>query len=263
MKELGMPSAIALGISQVVYLGAMVTLGLRLAQLARRTRQLPEALLAAHFLFCCTLGYVLQGSGHALAIEPDAPRALVATLLAIGHGASLIGVGSVLFFNYLVFRRGTKLGRGLVAGGAAMLVAGYVGYGASGGFWHGRPEGFWFWLLYSGFSAVSIWTLAEPLLYFVTLRKRMVLGLADPLVVDRLLLWGIGSVARFAMLAVGAFAMLRLAGDASDLAAIAAPTFLASGLCGIVVAICYWLAFFPPRAYKQAVLRRSLRFSGT
>jgi hypothetical protein len=262
MRELGVATAIALGISQVAYLGAMLTLGARLALLARRTRQLPEALLAAHFLLSCTLGYILQGSGHALAMEPGASHALVATMLAIGHGASLLGVGSVLVFNYQVFRRGTSLGYALLAIGAAMLIGGYAGYGLSGGFWDGRPAGAWFWLLYSGFTAVGIWTLTEPLLYYVALRKRMRLGLADPLVVNRLLLWGIGSLARVTMLAIGAFSMLRLVGDASDLAAIAAPTFLASGVAGLAVAICYGLAFFPPRRYKQAVLRRSLKFAG-
>ena len=181
MAGLGTAVTIALGVSQLAYLGAMLTLGVRLAQLARRTRQLPEVLLAAHFLLCCTLGYALQGSGHALAIEADAPRALVATLLSIGHGASLLGVASVLVFNYWVFRRGTRLGQGLLAVGIAWLVVGYLGCAASGSFWHGRPEGFWFWLLYSGFTAASIWTLSEPLLYFVALRKRLRLGLAEPL----------------------------------------------------------------------------------
>jgi hypothetical protein len=70
-------------------------------------------------------------------------------------------------------------------------------------------------------------------------------------------------VARFAMLAIGAFSMLRLTGDAAELAAIAAPTFLASGVAGLVVAICYGLAFFPPRAYRQAILRRALKFAGS
>ena len=263
IEGLGIATLVALGISQVAYLGAMATLGVRLAQLARRTRQAPEALLAAHFLLSCTLGYILQGSGHALAIEPGVSRALVATMLAIGHGASVLGVGSVLVFNYRVFRRGTLLGRTLLAIGAAMLVVGYAGYAASGGFSDGRPAGFWFWLLYSTFTAISVWTLAEPLLYYAALRKRLRLGLADPLVVDRLRLWGIGSVARFAMLAIAAFSMSRLTGDVSELAAIAAPTFLASGVAGLVVAICYGLAFFPPRAYRQAVLRRALRFAGS
>jgi hypothetical protein len=262
MQGLGVASAIALGISQVAYLGAMVTLGVRLVALARRTKQVPEALLAAHFLLSCTLGYILQGSGHALAMEPGASRPLVATILATGHAASVLGVGSVVVFNYLVFRRGTLLGRTLVVIGIGMLVTGYAGYGASGGFWHGRPSGFWFWLLYAGFTAVSVWTLVEPLLYYVALRKRLRLGLADPLVVDRLLLWGIGSLARFAMLAVGAYSMLHLTGDVSELAAIAAPTLFASGIAGLIVAICYGLAFFPPRAYRQAVLRRSLKFAG-
>lgn len=257
MAGLGTAAAIAVGVSQVAYLGAMLTLGVRLALLARRTRQLPEVLLAAHFLLCCTLGYALQGSGHALAIEPDASHALVAILLSVGHGASVLGVASVLVFNYWVFRRGTRLGQGLLAVGIALLVVGYVGYAASGGFWHGRPEGFWFWLLYSAFTASSVWTLSEPLLYFAALRKRLRLGLAEPLVADRFLLWGIGSVARFAMLAIGAFSILRMAGEASDLAAIAAPTFLGSGLAGIGVAVSYWLAFFPPREYVAFVARRA------
>ncbi len=257
MAGLGSAVTIALGVSQIAYLGAMLTLGVRLAQLARRTRQLPEVLLAAHFLLCCTLGYALQGSGHALAIEADASRALVATLLSVGHGASLLGVASVLVFNYWVFRRGTRFGQGLLAAGIAWLVAGYLGCAASGSFWHGRPEGFWFWLLYSGFTAASIWTLGEPLLYFVALRKRRRLGLAEPLLVDRFLLWGVGSLARFAMLAVGAFAMLSMSVEASDPAAIVAPTFLASGLAGIVVAVSYGLAFFPPRNYVAFVSRRA------
>jgi hypothetical protein len=257
MAGLDMASAIAVGVSQVAYLGAMVTLGVHLALLARRTRQLPEVLLAAHFLLCCTLGYAFQGSGHALAIDPDASRTLVVTLLSIGHGASVLGVGSVLVFNYRVFRRGTRLGQWLLAGGIAWLVAGYIGCAASGSFWHGRPEGFWFWLLYSGFTAASLWTLSEPLLYFAALRKRLRLGLAEPLVVDRFLLWGVGSAARFAMLAIGAFSMLRMSGEASDLAAVAAPTFLASGLAGIGVAVSYGLAFFPPRNYVAFVMRRA------
>ena len=257
MAGLGTAAAIAVGISQVAYLGAMVTLGVRLALLARRTRQLPEVLLAAHFLLCCTLGYAFQGSGHALAIDSDASRPLVVTLLSIGHGASVLGVASVLVFNYWVFRRGTRLGQWLLAGGIAWLVVGYIGCAASGSFWHGRPEGFWFWLLYSGFTAASLWTLSEPLLYFAALRKRLRLGLAEPLVVDRFLLWGVGSAARFAMLAIGAFSMLRMSGEASDLAAVAAPTFLASGLAGIGVAVSYGLAFFPPRNYVAFVMRRA------
>jgi len=257
MAGLGTAAAIALGLSQLAYLCAMATLGVRLALLARRTRQVPELLLAAHFLLCCTFGYALQGSGHALAIEPGASRPLVATLLSLGHGASVLGVASVLAFNYWVFRRGTTLGRGLLAGGVAWLVVGYIGCAASGAFWHGRPEGLWFWLLYSGFTAASLWTLSEPLLYFAALRKRLRLGLAEPLVVDRFLLWGVGSVARFAMLAIGAFSMLSMSGDTSDLAAIAAPTFLASGLAGIVVAVSYGLAFFPPRSYVAFVAGRA------
>ncbi|MBW2290433.1 MAG: hypothetical protein JRG90_21810 [Deltaproteobacteria bacterium] len=49
--------------SQLVYIGVVLTLGMRLLLLAKRSRQLPEALLAAHFLLCCGLGYVVLITG--------------------------------------------------------------------------------------------------------------------------------------------------------------------------------------------------------
>jgi hypothetical protein len=55
--------AVLLGVSQLVYVAVVLTLGIRLAALARRTRKLPEVLLRLHFLFCCSLGYALPGVG--------------------------------------------------------------------------------------------------------------------------------------------------------------------------------------------------------
>jgi hypothetical protein len=257
MTVLGGTAGVVLGISQAVYLVAMATLGVRLLLLTHRTRELPELLLAVHFLLCCTLGYALQGGGHALALAPGASRALFAALLVIGHGASTIGVAAVLWFNYHVFRRGTILGRALLACGLLVLVTGYVGYLASGGPGDGLPRGFWFWWLYAGYTGASIWTLAEPLRFFVVLRRRRRLGLADPVLVDRFLLWGLGSVARFTMLAVGAVSILLLGGSVSTLAAAAGPTFVATSVAGLCVAGAYWLAFFAPAAYQRAVTRRA------
>lgn len=257
MAGLGIAAQVALGVTQTAYLVAMAMLGTRLLLLARRTRELPELLLAGHFLLCCTLGYSLQGSGHLLGLEPAAPRSLVAGLLIFGHGASSIGVAAVLWFNYRVFRRGTQLGRAMLACGVAVLAVGYLGYLASGGPRHGLPQGFWFWWLYAGYTGASLWTLAEPLRFVAILRRRRRVGLADPVVVDRFLLWGLGSAARFVMLAVGAWAFLALGGSATALATVATPTFLGAGVAGLVVAGAYWLAFFPPRAYRRAVERQS------
>jgi len=257
MAGLGGTAGVVLGISQAAYLVAMLTLGVRLLLLTRRTRELPELLLAAHFLLCCTLGYALQGGGHVLALAPAASRSLVATLLVIGHGASAIGVAAVLWFNYRVFRRGTTLGRMLLACGLGVLLTGYVGYLASGGPRDGLPRGFWFWWLYAGYTGASLWTLAEPLLFLAVLRRRQRVGLADPVLVDRFLLWGLGSVARFAMLAIGAVSMLMLGGSAAALARVVGPTFLATSVAGLCVAGAYWLAFFPPPVYRRAVARQA------
>jgi hypothetical protein len=257
MAGLGTTAGVVLGVSQTAYLAAMLTLGVRLLRLAQRTRELPELFLAVHFLLCCTLGYALQGGGHALGLSPAAPRGLVATLLVLGHGASAIGVAAILCFNYRVFRRGTILGRALLGCGLGALLFGFAGYVASGGPADGLPRGFWFWWLYAAYTAASIWTLVEPLLFFVVLRRRSRLGLADRVLVDRFLLWGLGSVARFAMLVIGGGAMLLMGGSARALAAVAGPTFVAASVAGLFVAGAYWLAFFPPAAYRRAVQERA------
>lgn len=251
MAGFGTATAAAVGALQVVYLGAMATLGVRLLLLARRTREIPETLLAAHFLLCCVLGYALQGSGHTLALQTEGSRAS-ALLLGAGYALSLVGVGAVAGFNYWVFRRGTRLGQVLLAAVGIAMAVGWAGWVATGGPRTARPAGAFYWILYGAYTATALWTLVEPLAYYAAMRRRLRLGLADPLVVNRLLLWGLGSLARFGMLAVGVYALLELTGSPDDVA-VAAPTFLVTGAVGLCVALAYWLAFFPPRAYLRRI----------
>jgi hypothetical protein len=250
--------AVVLGISQLVYIAVVLTLGVRLMLLAIRTRQLPESLLATHFLACCGLGYLLSIIGLSAAREPGMlPAAVVTGTIALGHLGSCVGVFGGICFNFLVFRRNELWAKGLVVLAAVAIVTGYVGYGLTGGFHHGRFEGVWLWLFYGTFGACAAWVMAEPLAYYRVMRKRMHLGLAEPLVVNRFLLWGVGSVGRFLMVAVGvvpaviyADRKIELAPDAMGL------TLLVVALIGIGVAASYWLTFFPTRGYVRFIERR-------
>jgi len=250
--------AALLGISQLIYIAVVLTLGVRLMWLAVRSRQLPEALLAIHFLLCCGLGYLLMVIGLSAVREPGLlPAAAVTGMLAVGTFGSCVGVFAGICFNYLVFRKNEAWARGLVALSAVTLTTGFIGYGASGGFALGRFEGVWFWLYYGTYGAGAAWVMVEPLRYYGAMRKRLSLGLAEPLVTNRFLLWGVGSVGRFLMVVGGAIPSVFFAEYAIEFApGIVGFTLLAVGLVGLGVAISYWLTFFPTQSYVRFIERR-------
>ena len=199
--------AVLLGVSQALYLVVVFTLGVRLMQRALRTRQLPESLLAAHFLLCGGLGYLLSVTALSAARQPDlVPPQVVAATIGVGHLSSCIGVFGAICFNYLVFRRGEAWARGLVVLATVAMGVGYLGYGWTGGFADGRFHGVWFWLFYGTFAWGAAWVMLEPLRYHRVMRRRQQLGLAEPLLANRFLLWGVGSVCRFLMVLGGWFA---------------------------------------------------------
>jgi len=260
MQQVGGAAALVLGVSQTLYLLVMTALGARLLALARRTRRLPEALLGAHFVLCCALGYSLLGAGLVAGLQPGLlPRAAMVILIGVGQAATASGVFAGVLFNYWVFRRGELWAAALVALAAAALGASYLGYGLSGGFAHGRVGGFWFWLGYGSYAAAGIWVLLEPLRFRVALRRRAALGLVEPLVADRFLLYGVGSAFRLAMLAVGAVAMCLAEEASQQIVPYVAPIFLVVAMAGLGVAASYGLAFFPPRRYARFVERRYRR----
>jgi len=258
LDQIGGAFAALLAVSQLLYIAVVLVLGVRLMLLSIRTRQLPESLLATHFLLCCGMGYLLSLIGLSAVDEPGMlPASVVTGMLAVGHFGSCVGVFGGICFNFLVFRRNEIWAKGLVALAAVALTTGYVGYGLTGGFSHGRFAGVWFWLFYGTFAWGAAWVMIEPLAYFGEMRKRLHLGLAEPLVANRFLLWGIGSLGRFLMVVGGTIPSLIYAEHRTDFApGIVGFTLLVIALVGLGVAVCYWLTFFPTRGYMRFIQRR-------
>ena len=258
MDQIDGAFAALLGISQLLYIAVVVALGVRLMLLALRSRQLPESLLAMHFLLCCGLGYLLMVTGLSAVNEPGLlPASVVTGMIAVGTFGSCVGVFGGICFNFLVFRRNEPWARGLVALSALTLTTGFIGYGLTGGFTHGRFEGLWFWLYYGTYAVGAAWVMAEPLRYYGVMRKRLGLGLAEPLVANRFLLWGIGSVGRFLMVVGGAIPATIFAGQKTELVPGGVSfTLIAVALVGLGVAISYWLTFFPTQRYVRFIERR-------
>jgi hypothetical protein len=107
------------------------------------------------------------------------------------------------------------------------------------GAWLGR------WGPNLGLLAAYGWASFEPLRFRRLMLRRVKLGMGDPLVANRLLLWGIGTGAIAAVAAIHLVAQLfgRFELPHSWVGVVS--------LLVLTTAVCEWLAFFPPRAWRE------------
>jgi len=234
------------GISFVMVLICAWVVALRLLALARRTRGLPEASLGA-MLLC------LMGVGYPLAVLAQAEPLLGLTtckwIQIVSNGLVDIGMGLPLLFTWYVFRRDSRVVRGIcltavfllaVHMGAALAIALRLEHMADAisavGLWAQIPLS----IGVLGFA----WSGIESLRYRVLLGRRAVLGLGDPVVANRMALWGmLGLVTAAGALANSLFLLLRI-----DV--LGAPLALAvTSSTGLAQAALLYLAFLPPRPY--------------
>jgi hypothetical protein len=102
--------------------------------------------------------------------------------------------------------------------------------------------------------AALAWAAAESLRHAALLKRRVALGLADPVVVNRVRLWGVAMLISTLMCAAGTATqwagvpILNTEGGGAALAGL-----------GLVSGSALYLAFFPPPAYRRFVARRFAR----
>ncbi len=105
--------------------------------------------------------------------------------------------------------------------------------------------------LHSGL--LTAWGAYESLRAWSRLRRKQRLGLADPVVCERVLLWGIASVASAIVggtSTIAGFLGINFAATAFG-AAVIAPL-------GLTAAGSMWLAFLPPAGYLRRVRARAV-----
>jgi len=98
-------------------------------------------------------------------------------------------------------------------------------------------------------SSVYMWGAVESVRFHRMMRRRVALGLADPVVAHQVLMWGLFSLC-MGTLAVASLAAGVILGDAyptSTLALLITPTV------SLAASICLWLGFFPPAFYRRLV----------
>jgi hypothetical protein len=225
---------------------ASVVVSARLLALALRTRELPELLVGLNLALSGALGYPV--ATYARVVHDPALRAA----LQILHGAMMVvGLTSVVIFNWRVFRPADAWARRLSIAYPAVLVALFAWQTAAPGWaeFAKHTSGPWRVLPYGTLFALG-WAGIESLLFHAKLRRRLSLGLTDAVTADRLRLWAIAMLSAFAI--TGTSLTLR------ELGVPMTPMLSAAvvGPLGLLAATAMWLAFVAPRSYRSWVATR-------
>jgi hypothetical protein len=225
--------------------------GVRLVRLARRNGTRPELLLGGALFLEGGLGYgVLITMTFARGWAGESGTSWIPTVSLLAKALHDVGVLMMITFIVTVFRPTDRWARALAAVMAAALIVGYAGHAAAGGFNELRIQTPWYWLGFATIGTVPIWGGIESFLYHGLMRKRAALGLADPVVVNRFLLWTLGSA--FSVLAIWTVSLPSLLQLPLDRQMAIAPLSLSiTGIWGIGAIGAYWLAFFPPAWYTR------------
>jgi hypothetical protein len=230
-----------------------LAVGMRLLALARRSRQFPELALAIMTLMPA-LGY---------------PAMLVVILLErlslpgvtpiyfVTVSVMMVAVSMNYFFTWRVFRPDRAWAVVLCGLGVWLLLAPVGGVAAhveASGIDAGIRNAWAFTIPIVSASLFSFaWTAAESFHYFLGASRRMRLGLCDPAVCNRFLLWALASMS---WLSAGSLAAFLLGLGVNPLSN---GLFTASvGVAGLVNSLCMTLCFMPPERYIGWLQRRAV-----
>lgn len=236
----------------VAFCGVGTGVGWKVLRLARATGGAPERWIGLCLIGICALGYPILIAGQAL---PS--RTAQVAAVCLGIGTLNFGLLCIFLFTRCVFRPAVPWLRHAVGLAAAALTVHWLGMTASSWIASGStPEAAArassVWTLGSCvISSIGFgWTAVEALSYWSRLRLRVPLGLADPLVVNRLVLWACVGISSTLINASNAVAVLRGLNVLQDPA-----TMIATGVLGSVNSVALWLAFLPPASYAARVRR--------
>jgi hypothetical protein len=228
--------------------------GLKLLMIASRSHKFPELAIGITLLSYAALSQPAALAQQALGEE--ASLGLRTGLVVLGVLSLYVTLLTLSLFTWQVFGAESRWRQALVAGVAvtALICAGL--------YLHAN------WLQLTADASVPLyaqlgmtphyvvtfsWISVESLRYYARMRRRQALGLADPVVTNRFLVWGAGEgVATLVVLALLVVTIAQGRMLVNDPFVSACVT-----LAGLVNALVWWLTFTPPAAYLRWVQGRA------
>jgi hypothetical protein len=217
------------------------------------------------FFLAVAVGFLVRFSVAVGAdVGVDALAANVAAQLAIQLGGCFFAV-----FVWQTFRPAERWARGLSIAVCSLFSLNFVLFYVTGAY--ASQSHPFYMALSSSLALLFAWGFVESLLYFRLMRRRTALGLADPAVTNRFLLFSAWTGAcmglPFVMTIVRIISFIQHAGVAAGSGLALQPEAawtvqvirVAVLTLGPVLAIGCWLCFFPPRRYAQWIEARAVR----
>jgi hypothetical protein len=222
-----------------------VYVGVRTLRLWRRTRMIPELSIGVSVLSLAIGGVVFAALGT---MKAEHGGELLRGPVLVGIVALTVHLISCYAGTWQVYRAKTGWATGLFAAGSLLAVA-WAGLAmtASSTIW---------WLplmLLLLRGGGMLWAATEAFRYSMMLRRRVSLGLAEPMVARRIWLWGVGAGAQTFVIAI-VIGCQALHGAA--LADYTAGVYAMASF-GLMGSIAVAFAFFPPRWYIDAIESRA------
>jgi len=232
---------------------ASLTVGVRLVALWWQNRQLPELLIGLGVLGIGPIGFGCMTFGQILQADYSAASRAV---FAIGIFAASGGAFAQYVFNYAVYHPDSRVVRDIVLAAGVGLLACFLWLCASEDFVQVQRRIDASYLVPSALHVgCLLWGSIEALRYWRMMRRRMRLGLADPVVTNRFFLWGVGTAAAGVGTAVGTVAQMWIGRPPLEIPWVT----LSSSMHGLVAAVAMWFAFLPTEAYTRFLLGRAER----
>ncbi len=218
--------------------------GVHLIRLSWQSQKAPELLLGMSLLLW-GLSYACWQIPIATANQP-----LTQPLFFAGRVFTHAGTIFFAYFIWIVFRNQVRWARYLVYTIAISLFAGVAG-SISVGDWEGiRPlSNPWWWLDWTAGAVAMSWVGVEGFIQYQKARQRMRLGLCDPFVCNRYLLWGIVGIVW--TLYSGVLLCQTIEFETHQVWSITMDR--ANGVVEATGVALVWIIFFPPRFYQRWV----------
>ncbi len=235
--------------SMVAYCVTALVIGVRLVCLARRTRGLPEFMIGSSLLSGAMIGYPATVVSQLLASESPALAWPVGAAGSIGLAVS---TACVLIAWWKIYHATTRWGPWVVFAWAVLIAAVLVLELGRSGAELGPGANPWepYRMIVQG--GVFLATAWSGFRYHARIRRRVRIGLADPVVANRIWLWTIA--ASGVTLQCGYILVVPLLNSIFD-ALRWMPAFY--GVLGLFLALCITRAFYPTEAYLRRIRRRA------